>query len=375
MSIQFGNSDFDFTKISLLTPNGIQGGAYFCKILYDNEELLIQTPKITTKNGMIQTGKKVYTDLLFEEKNNDFIEWLDSLEKHLQTLIYEKRELWFHNELTLDDIEYSFTNTYRTYKGVQSLVRCFVKPSKNFKNIESFSIYNTKEELLGLQDVKNDHKIITILEVGGIKITGGDFRIELYLKQMMVFQPSLTFNKCLIQSNETLEKPIHKESELIEPEKIISKEPQEEEPQEEEHQEVEEVEEPQEVEEVEEPQEVEEVEEPQEVEEVEEVEEPQEVEEVEEVEEPQEVEEQNTNTLVEFNLPEPKKEENITLKTPKDIYYKLYQVALEKAKLARENAIQCFLEAKQIKNTYLLDNTELSDNETDFLESLTEDYA
>ena len=44
---------------------------------------------------------------------------------------------------------------------------------------------------------------------------------------------------------------------------------------------------------------------------------------------------------------------SIQLKEKHEIYMELYQAALEKANRAKEYAIQHFLEAKKIKNTYL----------------------
>jgi hypothetical protein len=42
--------DYDFTKIYFGPPSTLAGGAYFAKIMYStNKPLLIQTPKILTK--------------------------------------------------------------------------------------------------------------------------------------------------------------------------------------------------------------------------------------------------------------------------------------------------------------------------------------
>ena len=42
---------------------------------------------------------------------------------------------------------------------------------------------------------------------------------------------------------------------------------------------------------------------------------------------------------------------NITLKDPNEVYYKMYRDARQKAKMARELALASYLEAKNIKNT------------------------
>ena len=45
------NETFDFSKLSLAHPTGIQGGAYFTKIQYNNKPLYIQTIKSLTRQG------------------------------------------------------------------------------------------------------------------------------------------------------------------------------------------------------------------------------------------------------------------------------------------------------------------------------------
>ena len=47
--------------------------------------------------------------------------------------------------------------------------------------------------------------------------------------------------------------------------------------------------------------------------------------------------------------------DSINLKAPNDVYYEMYKKAREKAKQCRINAIEAYLEAKQIKTKYMLD--------------------
>ena len=57
--------------------------------------------------------------------------------------------------------------------------------------------------------------------------------------------------------------------------------------------------------------------------------------------------------------------ESITLKKPNQVYYEIYKKAREKAKQAKKEAILAFLEAKNIKKTYMLDDIDESENESD----------
>jgi hypothetical protein len=66
---------------------------------------------------------------------------------------------------------------------------------------------------------------------------------------------------------------------------------------------------------------------------------------------------------IDFDLDKLNEEDMFTLKTKNDIYYKMYKDAREKAQLARNLAISSYLEAKNIKNKYKLDDIEESDSE------------
>ena len=59
--------------------------------------------------------------------------------------------------------------------------------------------------------------------------------------------------------------------------------------------------------------------------------------------------------------------ESITLKKPNQVYYEIYKKARDKAKECKHAAIAAYLEAKNIKKTYMLDDNESdSDFDDDF---------
>ena len=83
---------------------------------------------------------------------------------------------------------------------------------------------------------------------------------------------------------------------------------------------------------------------------------------VEEIEEPintNDLKEVDLSTTLDNNL------ETITLKKPNQVYYEIYQKAREKAKEAKKNALLAYLEMKNIKKTYMLDDIDESDSEFD----------
>jgi len=77
-----------------------------------------------------------------------------------------------------------------------------------------------------------------------------------------------------------------------------------------------------------------------------------------------------SNDLTEVNLTPASDLETITLKKPNQVYYEIYKAARNKAKEAKKQAIVAFLEAKNIKKTYMLedldDSEDSEDSEMDF---------
>jgi hypothetical protein len=85
------NETFDFSKLSLAHPSGIQGGAYFTKIEHAKNPLYIQTTKSLTRQGFVKSGKKYYIDLMFDKNAEALIDWFEKLEEKCKKLIYEKK--------------------------------------------------------------------------------------------------------------------------------------------------------------------------------------------------------------------------------------------------------------------------------------------
>jgi hypothetical protein len=78
--------------------------------------------------------------------------------------------------------------------------------------------------------------------------------------------------------------------------------------------------------------------------------------------------EENPNELKEINsleLSAGNTLETIQLKKPNQVYFEIYKAARNKAKAAKKNALLAYLEAKNIKKTYMLDNLNDSDSDID----------
>jgi hypothetical protein len=384
------NDSFDFRKLTLVSPSVSPGGNYFIKFRINESPLYIQPPKCKTKQSIIKSGKRMYCDLMFSHENEDFIRWMENLENYCLKIIYENRARWFETELEEEDIENSFTSPLKLFKSGKYYVSRTNVPM--YLGRCALKIYNEYEQEVSIESIQENTDVITILEIQGIKCSPKNFQIEMEIKQMMQLQPRNLFEKCILKRNidtreieeskhtsvsqysssntnegldnalknvdlkteyiETTEEPvfnhpntdpcslslgknsseysdtllfspneeltavsnftdsinIEKENECPFIEKVKEEEEQEKEPI---------------------------------------------------------LENIEVSELLEINLDLDKVPENekVQIKQRNDIYYQMYREAKRKAKLARDLALSSYLEAKRIKNTYMIEDVEDSDSD------------
>jgi hypothetical protein len=389
------NETFEFHNLSLAHPTGIQGGAYFTKLQYNNKPLYIQTSKSLTRQGFVKNGKKYYCDLMFDKNSESLITWFEKLEETCQKLIFDKSMSWFQNPLAINDIESAFNSTIRIYKsGKYYLVRTNVK--NNSSNEPSIKIYDENEIPLGIDDITSEKEIISILEIQGIKFTSRNFQIEIELKQAMALNNEPIFESCLIKTAKPKRIDDFIKTHILEnkinvPEKIssientlgnflleksqtnfdkLTEEPLDS---------LEKL--------IEEKRELSNnintnINEDFDDDDIDDYDDDDEIKDSitimndnnkndnlldfditdlnveEKKEESNDLNELDFNELTQNNL------ETITLKKPNQVYFELYKEARNKAKMAKKTAIIAYLEAKNIRKTYMLDN--LNDSDSDF---------
>lgn len=342
--------DYDFSKLYFGPPTSLAGGS-FARLMYNtNKPLFIQTPKSLTKQGFVKSGKKVYSDLMFDNNDTVFINWIENLESRCQELIYAKRDSWFESKFEKDDIENAFTSPFKIFKaGKYYVLRVNVKPN--------IKIYDEKDQIIPIETITNDKTIISILEIQGVKFTSRNIQIEIELKQSMVVSPDPFLDECFIRKPN--KKTVSKEDEepveidaLINNsvEYLTSKNTEEK---------IEEkmdtinldvsFDEPLETVK---PNNLFGLEEADIVVEEEPVKEEPEV-----VEDPSILKEVDVSNTLDNTL------ETMQLKKPNQVYYEIYQKARQKAKDAKKTAILAYLEMKNIKKTYMLDDIDESDSE------------
>lgn len=203
MDVHKADETFQFDKLTLTSPNGIVGGSYLTKYSYHGSKtpLYIQTNKTRSKQGIVVANKKAYIDILITNDDSEFIDWIANLEKYSIDLLFEKRNLWFTEELDKHDIENSFTPPIRPFKSGQSyLVRVNLELNRMSAHNQPFlcKVFDENRRIAPVEYVTSDHKIISIIEFQGIKFTKRNFQIELILRQVLVVPDLPLFETCII---------------------------------------------------------------------------------------------------------------------------------------------------------------------------------
>ena len=192
----------------------------------------------------------------------------------------------------------------------------------------NLKIYNENEEEIDPETITDNTNVISILEVQGIKCSARSFQIEFEVKQMLTLSPVNLFDKCILVNKSvsepvktnTLDKNTTTTVEIPKIEEMIDTKIQ------------------------------------------------QEI-----IESPKLVDKTGSDDLIEFeldiHLEDIPYDEHMKIKPRNDVYYELYKEARKKARISRNMAIQSYLEAKEIKTKYDLDDIE-SDEEDPFYDNI-----
>ena len=378
--------EFNFDKLVLAKPTLISGGNYFIRFKKDNIPLYIQPPACNTRNGFVKNGRKYYTDMLFTNEDEYIIQWFEKLEEYCIQYIYEHRDTWFDGNMEKADIENYFTSPLKVYKsGKFYLIRTNIPTALDKPSIK---IYDEDENQVDFSTITENTKLMNIIEVQGIKCSARSFQIELEMKQSLLLRPEefKLFDKCVIQTKpqihsqtttaqteelvkQSITKPIMISTDDNNTNEIVSDL-------------------------------INDISSEIEQSEIEQSEilpesdnntnnlgkssQPNSIDtdtintniDINTVsDEPDSSIDNNTNIKnsndsmeeVVFTLEELPTDEKLTLKNPNEVYYQMYRDARQKARVAKELALSSYLEAKNIKNTYMLNeiDSDTSDLEID----------
>jgi hypothetical protein len=337
------NNEFDFNKVNISKPISLSNGNFMLKFTIGDSPLYVNPPKCTIKNTA-KGSKRTHCDLIFSQENDEFISWIENLEKISQEKIYINKNQWFETELEKEDIENYFTSPLKIYKsGKFYILRTNLPSSQQDK--QNFKIYDENENEINFDAINENMQIMCVLEIQGIRCSSTTFQIDILVKQMLVLQPVNLFEKCILKSKTITESSSSLIKTLKEPTEIIidKKKTLEEMP-------------------TNLPIKIQNVQNNDYIQEKKEKDEKNEKEKKEEKEENVELYE------VDFDINDMDENDAITIKHRKDMYYEMYTEARRKAKIARDLALSAYLEARRIKNTYMLEDILDSSDESEIEE-------
>jgi hypothetical protein len=349
--------NFDFGSLKLENPTLLNANIYFSKLNTNpNKNFYVQLPKCKTKQGIIQANTKCFCDLEFNSSDKLIVEFFENLENYFIKEICNNKSLWFYDSdnISNDDINDFITPIMRSYKGGKKfLIKANIKQEK-------INLYDENEKKLTLADYDSNNEIIPLLNINGIRFSKSSFIIDIILVQFMVLYPSDTLeNQLLIKINKKKELTLessnkvnttHKEKLDDENTKInINFQPVK----------------------------LTEEDETKELKDKDETKELKEKDETKELKDKDDTKELKTTTSFKYlmdNLETNKtldddyaleitdldviseNSEPLELKSHESIYLEIYKKAKQKAKEIRRNAVEAFLEAKNIKLKYNLTN-------------------
>ena len=401
-SIKTPSDDFNFKELVLTSPITMNSGTHFIKYKLNDNQLYLQPPKCLIKQNITSKNqKRVYCDLLFTNENDEFLRWIENLEEYSKNYIFENRTNWFESELSEDDIEVSFTPMLKSYKGGKYYILRTLIPT--YLGTINLKIYDENENNIEISQIKENDNVISALEIKGIKCSPRSFQVEIELKQLLLLNKENIFDKCILNkqpslvknrkeelidlenNDEYLEKElptnekINESNEIIKEEEVSNNENKSDDLEnkiietvtlEEEANIVEKNEIEQEI--------IEENKEDKVHDEVKKEDEEINLQEKENDQENQNeiIKEENLEDKlcepeeIDFPLEEIDDSEIVSIKKPNAIYYEMYKDALKKAKMAKDLALASYMEAKRIKNQYMLEDLEDSDLEDETFDNM-----
>ena len=195
--------NFDFTSLKLDNPTLLNANIYFSKLNSNlNKNFYIQLPKCKTKQGIIQANTKCFCDLEFNSSDKLIVEFFENLENYFIKEICANKSLWFYDSenISNDDINDFITPIMRSYKGGKKfLIKANIKQEK-------INLYDENEKKLTLADYDSNNEIIPLLNINGIRFSKSSFIIDIMLVQFMVLYPSDSLeNQILIKINKKKE--------------------------------------------------------------------------------------------------------------------------------------------------------------------------
>ena len=177
---------FEFNSVTLADPtSGGQRGGYFSRISRsDSTPLLVQTPDTTSKSGIATTTRSTHMDIEVDPES-PLHQWLTDLESYILESITANSEKWFTSPMTADEISYLLVPVCKR-QAKREFLRATIPVARYAAQSRGLLVFDENEVAQPQSSITADTRFIGVIEVVGVRFTSTAMRIELNLKQVMV---------------------------------------------------------------------------------------------------------------------------------------------------------------------------------------------
>ena len=182
--LDFNSIDID--KLNFNKPEKIKGGSYMSLCNYNNENIYIQSPRLTTGKGILKNDTRCSLDLEFDKSHWRFYEFMTNIDDHNVIQIQKNSQEWFDKEFPLDIVEDFYNTPIKIGRGNKPPVLRIKIPL--VKGEIGCSIYNAQNNIITHNDIKIDSKILCVLKFQGLRFLKQQVICEWVPIQLKVFQ-------------------------------------------------------------------------------------------------------------------------------------------------------------------------------------------
>ena len=180
--------DIDVNEIKFSSPEKVKGGSYISIPKYNGELIYIQTPRLINK-GFTKTEQRCSIELELDNTHLNFYEFITNIDDFNIVEIQKNSKEWFKQEFPLDVVE-------EFYKSPVKMARSKKAPSLKIKiplskgSIDC-GIYNNNNQLINYSQIKEDAKVLTVLQFYGLRFLKQQVICEWVPMQIKVFDETV----------------------------------------------------------------------------------------------------------------------------------------------------------------------------------------
>jgi hypothetical protein len=193
---------FDFNRLELKKPisPGTSNDSFFIKLTNGQSPLYVQTTACSTKKGIVKSIKKYYFDIIFDNYSESIITWFERLEDYCKQTIVNN-PTWFNTQLSLDDIEVLYTPIIKI-KGKSYSTMTNIKTDDE-KELPLIKTYNERHQPVPYQNITENDTFNVLLEITGVRFSPRKIYIEIETKHIMLLDNDKILNTYYIGTGQS----------------------------------------------------------------------------------------------------------------------------------------------------------------------------